>query len=173
LQKSEDKRHRKSLFFSFINEGDPIPRSDMNFVKSLLKLYASPAPSASALASTITGMSKLNLSQPAPSAPPKSKLKSSLVPRLTRPSKASLQTTTSSVSSTAPAWPIPQSTLSPAGRLIVLRPRIGREDVVEAVTVDGETLRKVVYGDPMKHQMWMYRKRIEELATRAVTAGGY
>jgi hypothetical protein len=54
-----------------------------------------------------------------------------------------------------------------------LRPRVGREDSVEAVTVDGETLRKVVYGDPLKHQMRIYRKRIEELATRAVTAGGY
>jgi hypothetical protein len=45
LQKPEDKRHRKSLFFAFINEGDPIPRADKTFVKSLLKLYASPAPS--------------------------------------------------------------------------------------------------------------------------------
>jgi len=173
LQKPDDRRHRKSLFFSFINEGDPVPRADRTFIKSLLKLYASPAPSASALASTITNRSKLNLSQPSSSAPPRSKLKSSLVPRLTRPSEASLQTTSSTTSSSAPAWSIPPSTLSPAGRLIVLRPRIGREDVIEAVTVDGETLRKVVYGDPMKHQMTVYRKRIEELATRAVTAGGY
>jgi hypothetical protein len=34
-------------------------------------------------------------------------------------------------------------------------------------------LRKVVYGDPMKHQMRVYRERIEGIATRAVTAGGY
>lgn len=64
LQKPEDKRHHKSLFFAFINEGDPVPRADKNFVKSLLKLYASPAPSPSVLASTITSMSKLNLSNP-------------------------------------------------------------------------------------------------------------
>jgi hypothetical protein len=172
LEKPEDKRHRKSLFFAFINEGDPIPRADKTFIKSLLKLYASAAPSASPVASSITSVSKLDLSQPSPPQP-KSRLKSSFVPRLTRPSKASLQTTTSNVSAAAPAWPIPPCTLSPAGRLIVLRPKVGREDSVEAVTVDGETLRKVVYGDPLKHQMRMYRKRIEELATRAVTAGGY
>jgi hypothetical protein len=180
LQKSEDKRHRKSLFFAFVNEGDPIPRADKNFVKSLLKLYASPAPSTSVLASTITSMSKLNLSQPPTSSPPKSKLKSSFVPRLTRPSKSSLQTTTttSTIASTAPAWSIPPCTLLPAGRLIILRPRVGsRErhghDAIEAVTADSETFRKVVYGDPMKHQMKMYKERIEEIATRAVTAGGY
>jgi hypothetical protein len=180
LQKSEDKRHRKSLFFAFVNEGDPIPRADKSFVKSLLKLYASPAPSASPLASTITSMSKLNLSQPQASSPPKSKLKSSFASRLTRPSKTSLQTTAtaSTLTSTAPAWPIPSCTLSPAGRLIILRPRVGKHDrhggdLIEAVTVDGEMFRKVVYGDPMKHQMKMYRERIEEIATRAVTAGGY
>ncbi|KAF2819302.1 alpha/beta-hydrolase [Ophiobolus disseminans] len=132
LQKPDDKRHRKSLFYAFINEGDPIPRADKTFVKSLLKLYASPAPTASAVASTVAGIA----------------------------------------STCAPAWPIPPCTLSPAGRLIILRPRAGK-GVVEAVTVDGETLRKVVYGDPLKHQMRMYRVRIEELATRAVTAGGY
>lgn len=180
LQKSEDKRHRKSLFFAFVNEGDPIPRADKSFVKSLLKLYASPAPSASPLASTITSMSKLDLSQSQPSAPPKSKLKSSFASRLTRPSKTSLQTTatTSTTKSSAPAWSIPPCTLLPAGRLIILRPRVGSrdrrgEEVIEAVTVDSETFRKVVYGDPMKHQMKMYKERIEEIATRAVTAGGY
>ncbi|KAH3911990.1 hypothetical protein HBH56_120230 [Parastagonospora nodorum] len=180
LQKSEDKRHRKSLFFAFVNEGDPIPRADKSFVKSLLKLYASPAPSTSALASTITNMSKLNLSQSPPSAPPKSKLKNGLVPRLTRPSKSSLQTTTttSTTATTGPAWTIPPCTLLPAGRIIILRSRAGIRDkrgadVIEAVTVDSETFRKVVYGDPVKHQMKMYKERIEEIATRAVTAGGY
>ncbi|KAH7075996.1 Alpha/Beta hydrolase protein [Paraphoma chrysanthemicola] len=180
LQKPEDKRHRKSLFYAFINEGDPIPRADKPFIKSLLKLYASPAPSASVVASTITSMSKLNLAQQqSASSPPKNKLKSSLVPRLTRPSKSSLQTTTSSTSSVAPAWPVPLCTLAPAGRLIVLRPRLGArpgrngEEVVEAVTVDGEMLKKVMYGDPMKHQMRTYRMRIEGIATRAVTGGGF
>jgi hypothetical protein len=180
LQKPDDKRHRKSLFFAFVNEGDPIPRADKTFVKSLIKLYTSPVPTPSAVASTITSMSKLNLSQPLPSSPPKSKLKSSFVPRLTRPSKSSLQTTTTTASSTstAPKWEIPPCTLMPAGRLVILRPQVGvrsrrGEELIEAVTVDNETFRKVVYGDPMKHQMKMYKERIDQIATRAVTAGGY
>jgi hypothetical protein len=178
LQKPSDVRHRKSLFFAFVNEGDPVPRADKTFVKSLIKLYTSPVPSTSAVAATLTSMSKLNLSQNVPVAPPKSKLKSSFVPRLTRPSKASLQSTSTSTTSTAPKWDIPPSTLVPAGRLVVLRPQVGArgkngQEVIEAVTVDGETFRKVVYGDPMKHQMRMYRERIEGIAVRAVTAGGY
>ncbi|KAF1847296.1 alpha/beta-hydrolase [Cucurbitaria berberidis CBS 394.84] len=183
LAKPTDKRHRKSLFYAFINEGDPVPRADKGVVKSLLKLYASPAPAASTLASTITSMSKINLSQPSCSAPPKSKLKISLPHRLTRPSKSSLQTNNTLSSSAAtstnpppctlPAWPIPLCSLSPAGRLVVLRQRIGSkrgEEDVEAVTVDDEMLKKVVYGDPLKHQMRVYRRRIEGIAVRAVTA---
>jgi hypothetical protein len=179
LKKPEDKRHRKSLFYAFVNEGDPIPRADKSVLKSLLKLYASPAPvAASNLASTISSMSKLNLSQPPQSSPPKSKSKYSLAPRLTRPSKTSLQTSNSATScstlSTLPAWPIPPCTLSPAGRLVVLRQRVGSrcEEDVEAVTVDDDMLKKVVYGDLLKHQMAVYRKRIEGVAVRVVTANG-
>jgi hypothetical protein len=40
------------------------------------------------------------------------------------------------------------------------------------VTVDDEMLRKVVYGDLLKHQMAVYKKRIENVAVRAVTANG-
>lgn len=176
LKKPDDKRHRKSLFYGFINEGDPIPRADKSVLKSLLKLYASPAPVAvSNIASTITSMSKPNLRDPSQSSPPKTKSKYGFAQRLSRPSKSSLQTnTSSSTSSTLPAWPIPACTLSPAGRLVVLRQRVGSrvEDDIEAVTVDDEMLRKVVYGDLLKHQMAVYKKRIENVAVRAVTANG-
>ena len=59
-----------------------------------------------------------------------------------------------------------------AGRLVVLRqrPDAKGEDDVEAVTVDEEILREVVYGDPEKHMMTLYKSRIERLAVRAVTA---
>jgi hypothetical protein len=50
--------------------------------------------------------------------------------------------------------------------------RGGGEDI-EAITVDDELLRTVVYGDPMKHMMTLYKRRVEQLATKAVTAGGY
>jgi hypothetical protein len=179
LQKSRDDRHRKSLFFSFINEGDPIARADKPYIKSLFKLYRTPAPTNSTVGTTAASMSNLNLSD-APLS--KLKLKSSVVPRFAKPSKSSLQTITSatpSVVSSAPNWPIPAPTLLPAGRLIVLRPRPSSnvnhkgDEIVEAVTVDDQILRGVVYGDPMKHQMALYRKRIEALSIRAVTGGGY
>lgn len=191
LQKPEDSRHRKSLFYAFVNEGDPIPRADKPFIKSLLRLYVTPAPSPSvgALGTAMASMSKVNVAQVTPSSPPKSRFKG-LLPSLSRPSKASLQTASTGASalsgsaSTSTAthseWKIPQSTLAPAGRLVVLRPRLGPQRVskagnvvecIEAVTVDEEKFRRVVYGDPEKHQMVMYRKRIEQIATRAVTAG--
>jgi hypothetical protein len=175
--KPEDKRHRKSLFYAFINEGDPIPRADKSVLKSLLKLYASPAPVvASNLASSVASMSKPSLLDPSRSSPPKPKSKYGFAPRLSRPSKSSLQTnnSNSTTSSSLPAWPIPQCTLSPAGRLVVLRQRVGSrsEEDIEAVTVDDEMLRKVVYGDLLKHQMTVYKKRIESVAVRAVTANG-
>ncbi|KAH6625681.1 Alpha/Beta hydrolase protein, partial [Boeremia exigua] len=134
LRKSDDPRYKKWLFYSFINEGDPVPRADKTFFKSLVRLYTSPAPAAKA-------------AEPPPKA------------------------------STAPLpgveWPVPACELSPAGRLIVLRALPGRrEDDVEAVTVEESMLRKVMYGDPLKHQMRIYKERIDQVATKAVTMGG-
>ncbi|KAF2875151.1 Alpha/Beta hydrolase protein [Massariosphaeria phaeospora] len=169
LQKPTDKRHRKSLFYSFINEGDPVPRADKQVVRSLLKLYAAPAPNNSCI-STLASFSNLNLSSTNTSQ--SSKPSSSKLSKFsTKPSKTSLNTT----SSAAPSWPIPSCTLSPAGRLVVLRVKGdgGGEDDVEAVTVDDEVLRRVVYGDPLKHMMALYKSRVEGIAVRAVTAGGY
>ena len=79
------------------------------------------------------------------------------------------------MASSAPAWAIPSCTLAPAGRIVILRQKVGsrNEDDAEAVTVDDELLYKVVYGDPLKHQMQLYKTRIENIATKAVTGGGY
>ena len=57
----------------------------------------------------------------------------------------------------------------------MLRQRAGGrgEDDVEAVTVDEDILREVVYGDPLKHMMSLYKRRVEGIAVKAVTAGGY
>ncbi|KAF3037484.1 hypothetical protein E8E12_004445 [Didymella heteroderae] len=167
LRKSENPRHNKSLFYSFINEGDPVPRADKGFFKSLIKLYTTPAPSVSALGSTIASMSSLNLAQPPPSSPPKSRL------RLRRPSKTERPPSKLSLAPPSVEWPVPPCELSPAGRLIVLRPQPGgRETDVEAVTVEEDMLRKVMYGDPLKHQMRVYKERIDAVATKAVTMGG-
>ncbi|KAI0471051.1 Alpha/Beta hydrolase protein [Xylariaceae sp. FL0804] len=37
-------RSSRSLFLSFVNEGDPVARADRAYVRSLLELYAAPAP---------------------------------------------------------------------------------------------------------------------------------
>lgn len=173
LQPSTDKRHRKSLFFSFINEGDPVPRADKAVVKSLVKLWSSPPPCAKST-SSFASMSKLS------SAPSSNlaQLEKGRKAAKTKPSKASLPATSLAASNVStPPWPVVPCTLSNAGRLIVLRDKMGgagdREEEVEAVTVDDEMLRAVVYGDPVKHQMNLYKRRVECIATRAVTGAGY
>ncbi|OCL13659.1 alpha/beta-hydrolase [Glonium stellatum] len=74
-----------------------------------------------------------------------------------------------------PVWKIPPSTLSTAGRLVLLRIKPGAvgEQNIEACVVTDEQLREVVFGDPMCHMMNLYANRIEILATRAVTAKSF
>lgn len=131
----EKKRWKKNLFFSFVNEGDPVVRADRASVRNLLELYAAPVPVA--------------------------------------------------VDGKKPVWAVPENTLSNAGRLVVLRPvlakvrkrrgflEMGKEDVgeerVEAVVTNDEQLRRVVFGDPMVHSMWLHKERVEKLAVGAVT----
>ena len=57
-------------------------------------------------------------------------------------------------------------------RILRKKPQSSNEDDVEAVTVDEQMLKNVVYGDPLKHMMRVYRLRIENVAVRAVTARG-
>ena len=67
-------------------------------------------------------------------------------------------------------WQLPAGTLSNAGRLVVLRkPASGEEDDVRAVVSTDQQLRTVVFGDPMMHMMKTYARRVEVLATKAVT----
>ncbi|ROV91119.1 hypothetical protein VSDG_07843 [Cytospora chrysosperma] len=84
-----------------------------------------------------------------------------------------------------PVWKVPPSTLSNAGRIVVLRSGSpGRvkgkktveerlnEGVVAQVATD-EQLRGVVWGNPVCHVMKLYAGRLEILAVGAVTAKGY
>lgn len=127
------RRNRKSLFFSFINEGDPVARADKTVVASLLKLHALPAPVVS-----------------------KAKPLAAMAGRKKQ----------------APNWMVPPGTLSNAGRLVLLRLPLlkeARESSVEACLVTDDQLRTVIFGDPSLHSMKLYARRIETLATRAVT----
>ncbi|MCJ1389187.1 hypothetical protein MMC18_002042 [Xylographa bjoerkii] len=153
LSKSANPRYRKSLFLSFINEGDPVPRADRAYIRSLFDLYASPAPGSSCIGSLL------------PSVPlPQPKLRF-------RPLRMKLQKVSSAPVAPRPLWHIPPGSLSNAGRLVVLRAGAsGRGDDVEAVVTSDQQLRSVVYGDPMMHMMTVYARRVEVLATKAITA---
>lgn len=155
LGKPDRPNLRKSLFLSFINEGDPVVRADKAYVRSLLELLASPPP----------------LLPSPPSKPAKSSRKSS------KPSSRS-----SSKPPARPLWKVPPSTLSNAGRLIVLRsgdPKARIKDRktvderlhegVSAVTCLDEQLRGVIWGDPVCHLMSLYAGRVEVLAVGEVT----
>ena len=167
LQKPTSRRHRKSLFLAFVNEGDPVPRADKEYVKSLLDLYSSPAPLPMP-SYPIRPAGKHNFSTTAlvPFANPKQ-------PRPTPHHAASappLPTPTL-------IWTVPPSTLSIAGRVVLLRGNNqsskGEETKVRAHLTNDEELRGVVFGDPVMHMMRVYERRIERLAINAVKGKAY
>jgi hypothetical protein len=177
LTKSTNPELRKSIFLSFVNEGDPVPRADKAYVRSLLDLYSTPAPGQSCvstvtpqklqpLVSTLGGKSGSSLALPKPRPSPK-KFKSE-PPMPPRPV----------------IWRVPDATLSNAGRLVLLRgveryERGGKKKMQErmdegvvAQIISDELLRGVVWGDPVCHMMRLYARRIEVLATNAVMGRG-
>lgn len=144
---------RKSLFLSFVNEGDPVARADKSYVKSLLELLTAPAPSSHGKQSS---SHKYSYSDPRP-------IRSSSWHR-------------------GPRWKVPPCTLSNAGRIVVLRsgdPKATPKDCktvkerlregVVAVTCFDEQLRGIIWGDPVCHLMSLYAGRIEVLAIGSVT----
>ena len=150
LQKPSGPRHHRSLFLSFINEGDPVPRADKAYVRSLIHLYASAPPGSTRAIDRIPAKSSFFMSK--------------------KPKALPVQPPADWVW----RWNVPAGTLSNAGRLVALRepPLKGwanTEDVVAEITCDQE-LREVVFGDPMMHMMSLYAKRVEILATKAVAA---
>ncbi|KAK3297174.1 Alpha/Beta hydrolase protein [Chaetomium fimeti] len=172
---------RKSVFLSFVNEGDPVTRADKAYVKSLLELFAAPAPK------TTTDSRKSSESSFRDSRKSRRGDKSSSKSLSTISSSFSSTTSSRSSKSTGPAWTVPPSTLSCAGRVVVLRSgdpkarlRRGKTTVEErlhegvvAQIVTDEQLRGVVWGDPVAHMMRLYAGRIEVLAVGAVTGMGY
>jgi hypothetical protein len=172
LEKSSNPLLRKSIFLSFVNEGDPVARADKAYIRSLLSLYSTPAPGQSCLESA------------APQ---------NLQPLVSRFGKSSTSLTVNQVpldlkkpltdsSQAATLWPVPEATLSNAGRIVLLR-SVERYETrpskkkqihermnegVVAQMISDELLRGVVWGDPVCHMMRLYARRIEILATNAV-----
>lgn len=159
-------RLKKSLFLSFVNEGDPVPRADKAYIRSLLDLYTSPAPS---VPRTITHL---------PAAEKEKSSKCALGFGKARPKASRANTAPAALEPKAMSmqyvWSVPPGALSNAGRLVVLRgEKVSKENLEEDVRAEIATdqqLREVVFGDPVMHMMKVYARRIEVLATKAVTA---
>ena len=191
LQKPNTRAMQKSLFLSFINEGDPVARADWAYLKCLMELYATPSPSQpkgikakhsngdkKALKGILKG--------------PKSS--STIAINKTRPSAGNRTNSapTTSSSESGPMWPVPRGTLSSAGKIVLLRTSRkaptkdnkkgsrgnsngsggGNGDVerIEARLVTDQQLRGCIFGLLMMHKMDVYKERIERMAVEAVTA---
>jgi Lipase (class 3) len=163
----QEKKLRKNLFLSFINEGDPVTRADKAYVRSLFELYGSPAPipanpSLSAFNNALTSSSKVNMASGFWNS------KSSKRPKL--PKRPAIAPAAIERPFSDMVWRVPPATLSNAGRLVLLRvPMKGRNDDVRALITTDEQIREVVFGDPLMHQMKLYSRRVETLATKAAT----
>jgi Lipase (class 3) len=159
----QERKLEKYQFLSFINEGDPVTRADRAYVRSLLELYGSPAPRAASHAPAAlnnklpSSSSKVNVSSSFWNIKSNRKLKLPKRPAIDRPYSNEV-------------WNVPPATLSNAGRLVLLRtPSNGRNEDVRALITTDEQLRGMVFGDPLMHQMKLYCRRVEILATKAAT----
>lgn len=130
----------KSMFFAFINEGDPVARADKDYFFSLLDLYVSPTPGSSC---SVLGS--------------RSKTRSDTywrVPPLTLSNVGRLVLLRGS-------GPVSGRSAGPVPMQYPQQPP--RENVVACGTTDAE-LRGLVFGDPFMHSMDLYCRRIETLA---------
>ncbi|KAI1371367.1 alpha/beta-hydrolase [Hypoxylon crocopeplum] len=188
LQKPNRPELKKSVFLSFINEGDPVARADKAYVKSLLELFVAPAPTEPKGSSKQLPPAKNSSSKH--SKPHGSNSSTSLASKTSRVSMKSSRSHSSSKSHKSkpkgPIWKVPSSTLSNAGQIIVLRSGNSNAKVKRAKTVEerldegvvaqvatDEQLRGLIWGDPVCHVMRLYIGRVELLAVDAVTAKGH
>ncbi|KAG9246955.1 Alpha/Beta hydrolase protein [Calycina marina] len=180
LAKPEDPKLKKSVFLSFVNEGDPVTRADKDYVRSLLDLYAKPAPGSTCIITETLTPQRI---QPF-AASIGGKSSSSLTLYKKRASPIMSRSYLSAIQ--PPLWPVPEATLSNAGKLVLLRgveryekvqhgmrkPVNERmEEGVIAQMISDDLLRGVIWGDPVCHMMRLYARRIEILATNAVMGG--
>lgn len=147
LQPSPTARGSKSMFFAFINEGDPVSRADKNYFLSLLDLYVSPAPG-----SLLALYDRKKKSAPIYWRIPSSDL--SLAGRLVllRPRDQP---------NSRPVFVAPPVPGGP--------PALPPRENVDACGITDTELRGVVFGDPVMHFMDLYSRRIDALARGALS----
>lgn len=147
LQPSPTAQGSKSMFFAFINEGDPVSRADKNYFLSLLDLYVSPAPG-----SLLALYDRKKKSAPIYWRIPSSDL--SLAGRLVllRPRDQP---------NSRPVFVAPPVPGGP--------PALPPRENVDACGITDTELRGVVFGDPVMHFMDLYSRRIDALARGALS----
>ncbi|TKA75257.1 hypothetical protein B0A55_05753 [Friedmanniomyces simplex] len=147
LQAPRNGHKDKNQFLSFCNEGDLVVRADWAYIKSLAKLIAAPAPNHTGGRHRLRErVSRQKLQGDAPPPPPSKTIKYAM------------------------RWPVPDGSLSAAGRMVLLRQKPNvRSRVVEAVQLTDGELRGVVFGDPAMHRMLVYKQRVDDLAFAAVS----
>lgn len=168
----------KSVFLSFLNEGDPVARAEKDYVRSLLDLYTTRAPGPTALSpmkSQILESKGSDLDQKWSSTLTLNKIR----PKPKKANSAPLPTY-------APVWPVPEATFCNSGKLVLLRSAESYDgqskkynkiqermnEGVVAQMISEDLLRGVIWGDPVCHMMKLYTRRIEILATNAVMGRG-
>ncbi|KAF7591441.1 hypothetical protein BBP40_001543 [Aspergillus hancockii] len=135
-----------SMFYAFVNEGDPVPRAEKPYVTSLLNLYVQPAPFSLGTSRTYPFVSRKTKPAVWRVPPPTLSLAGNVV-LLRKQCRDPLSM---------------HSNLPSAGQ----DPTNGKEEI-EACQVPHEILKEVIFGDPIKHMMGLYAERIGLLAHRA------
>ena len=146
-------QHREAgVFLAFANEGDPVLRlSNTAYLKSLAKLIAAPLPLLRTDESSRT---------------PHKNLRRRLSTLMRRVDPAHL---VSHESDELPLWPVPKVPMTNAGHVVLLREE---KKMAIALQVKPEDLRDVIFGDLAQHSMYVYMKRVQEMACSAIIGRG-
>lgn len=131
----------KSVFFAFINEGDPVARADKGYFFSLLDLYVSAAPG-----STLSALGSGNKSRS---------------DAYWRVPPCTLSNAGRLVLLRARGPGNSRGAASPSA--LVKSPPLPPREEVEACGITDAELRGLVFGDPFMHSMDLYARRIETL----------
>lgn len=127
-----------SLFYAFINEGDPVPRADKSYVRSLLTLYAAPTPLSVITRTQDAFTFKADGSIGWKIPPAQLSLAGQLV--VLRQNNSSLGVSTGE----------------------------SEHENIDACLTTDEELRQTVFGDPSMHMMSVYTQRMDQVDIKEV-----
>ncbi|KAL9058945.1 MAG: hypothetical protein Q9162_001503 [Coniocarpon cinnabarinum] len=175
-----NRRIEKSIFFAFVNEGDPVARAGLEYIKSLLCLYTTPPP-------LLDGWGRGPIWPTPPGVLSTAGRVVLLRPKASKTAALGAgpgagagagQQKRALFKKSSPDLRMQEGArgsaggLGAGGGLGTTQSVDGTEGKIEACSITDEMLRGVVFGDPMMHAMKLYAERIERMAVDAVTVGG-